>query len=203
MGGVGLATAGFGLASTAPATSAQALSVVPQHGSYSGVDHRGRIVTFSFSGTQVSHFQVNHLVIGGAHASQGRWHETCHNGVCTKGAWITDSHVSGFWRHASDSSWTAWDARTSPPVTPYPGTYMGNDHSGLRVHLSFHNGHVKNFNVDHNAVGDAAVSDGKFEVCHQSICFKGDWENDYTVVGSWRYSNSHHWRPWEAYAYAN
>jgi hypothetical protein len=130
------------------------------------------------------------------------WHETCHNGYCFKGQWVSDTHVTGSWRHGGSSTWTAWSASVAPAIRPYTGTYMGSDHRGLRVHLSFHSGHVRAFTLDHNPVGDAAVHGGAFDVCHRTVCFKGHWESDYLVVGSWRYSNSHVWNPWEAYAYA-
>ncbi|MCW2843328.1 MAG: hypothetical protein JWN22_1244 [Nocardioides sp.] len=204
MTGLGLASAGLGFAhsGTASPAPAAARAVIPNHGSYSGVDHHGRIVTFSFSGTDVSHFAVNHLVIGGAYVSRGMWHETCHGGICTRGAWVTDGHVTGFWRYGGDPSWTAWSASSTPAMTPYGGTYMGTDHTGLRVHLSFNGGYVRGFSIDHNVVGDAPVTNGSFEVCHRVICYQGHWENEYYVVGSWRHASGGTWRPWEAYAYA-
>lgn len=194
-----LFVAGFGLASTGVA---QARNVVPHHGSYSGVDHHGRVVTFTFDGTQVSHFSVGHLVIGGAHVSRGMWHETCHNGYCTRGSWTSDGHVSGAWRAGGSSTWTSWTASVAPAVHPYAGTYMGSDHTGLRVHLSYHSGYLRGFTLDHNRIGDAQVSNRSFSVCYPTICFKGHWETEYYVVGSWRHSNSTTWRAWEAYAYA-
>jgi hypothetical protein len=203
--GLGLATTGSGAASAVPgvptARAAAAVSVIPHHGSYAGVDHHGRMVTFSFNGNQVAHFAVNHQVLGGAHVSNGAWHETCHNGMCTKGMWSTDGHVTGSWR-SGGGTWTSFTASSSPRITPYSGTYLGSDHSGLSIHFSFGNGFLRGFRVDHNHVGDAAAGSGKFETCHQTICFKGHWETEYMVVGSWRHANSSQWRPFEAYAYA-
>jgi hypothetical protein len=195
-----LCVAGFGLGT---AGSAQAQSVIPHHGTYTGVDHHGRMVTLSFNGTEITHFQVAHLSFGNAHVSQGMWHERCNGGVCFKGAWVTDGHVAGFWKYGGDSSWTPWSATFTPPVTPYTGTYMGHDHTGLRVHLSYHSGHLRAFTLDHNLVGDAPVGhDRSFDVCHRVVCFKGHWEGEYTVVGSWRYVSGHEWHAWEAFAYA-
>jgi hypothetical protein len=191
--------AGFGFAAAGSASA----SVIPHHGGYTGVDHGGRVVTFSYDGTQVTHFSVGHQVIGGAHVSQGMWHETCHNGMCTKGSWSTDGHATGFWRYGG-GTWVPWSASSTPQMTPYAGTYMGNDHTGLRVHLSYHSGHLRGFTLDHNLVGDAPVSHGSFETCHRVICIKGHWENEYYVVGSWRHvsGSSTAWHTWEAYAYA-
>lgn len=199
----GLAVGGSGLASTAATTTAHAsaMSVLPHSGSYSGVDHHGRMITFTFGGNYMSHFMVNHTLIGGAHVSNGMWHETCHNGLCTKGAWLTDSHVQGSWR-TGGGTWVHFDARVAPPVVPYAGTYMGRDHSGLSIHLAYHGGRITTFKADHNEVGAGAVSGGRFEYCGNGICVKGHWESDYTVVGLWRFANSTHWRQWEAYAYA-
>lgn len=200
----GLAISAFGLPSSAATATAHAsaMSVLPHSGSYTGVDHAGRTITFTFGGNQMSHFMINHQVVGGAHVSNGAWHETCHNGMCTKGAWLTDSHVKGSWR-TGGGHWVHFDARTSPPVTPYIGPYMGSDHSGLKIHLGYHAGKVTNFTADHNNAGDANLHGNKFDFCGNGICAKGHWENDTTVVGLWRYSNSSHWRQWEAFAYAH
>ena len=122
-GGIGLTAAGLGLASTAangsvPAASAAApaapaapaLSVLPNSGSYTGVDHAGRTITFTFGGNQMSHFMTNHQVVGGAHVSNGMWHETCHNGICAKGHWENDTTVVGLWRYSNSNHWRQWEA---------------------------------------------------------------------------------------------
>lgn len=194
-----LCVAGF---TAGTASTAEARSVIPNHGSYSGVDHGGNQVTFSFDGTVITHFSIGHLYIGTAHVSQGMWHERCNNGVCFKGEWRTSTHVAGFWRYGG-GQWVPWSASTTPPLMPYTGTYMGRDHTGLNVHLSYHGGYLRGFRLDHNVIGDAAVHHGSFDVCHRVICFKGHWESDYQVVGEWRYtSNPHEWHAWEAFAYA-
>ena len=191
--------AGLGLAASAPA---QARSVLPHHGTYTGVDHGQRIVSLSFNGTTVTHFTVGHLVIGSAHVSNGMFHETCHNGYCFKGMWMTDTRVEGYWRHGGSHTWTPWSATVNQAVVPYAGPYLGRDHRTLRVHFSYHSGYVRSFSLDHNLLGDAPVSNGGFDVCFTSICVKGHWQDPYNVVGSWRYRNSSEWNPWEVNAYA-
>lgn len=192
-----LCMAGFALAATAPA---QARSVMPTHGAYTGKDHGNRTVTFHVSGNQLSGFHVGHRLIGGAHVSQGAWHETCHDGYCTKGHWQTDFHVVGYWRQGHDS-WVAFEASVPPP--PRRGDFMGRDHQDNRVHVSFNGSQVHDFTV--NGFGDfpaAHVSHGSWsEVCsHAGWCFKGHFLNDSTLVGEWRTRGSV-WHAWEAYAY--
>jgi hypothetical protein len=185
-------------------SGADAKSTLPAHGSYSGVDHAGRMVTFSFSGNSMSHFTVGHKVIGGAHVGSGAaWHETCHGGFCTKGMWVTDTHVTGSWREGG-GTWTHFSAYAHPPMTiqPYTGSYMGRDHTGLKIHLSFSHGRINSFTLDHSNRGNIPVTNGKFETCLQSVCVKGHWQSEYEVVGSIRPVNSSHWVTWDAYAYA-
>lgn len=198
-----LCLAGFGLTANPAQAQAQAQNVVPHHGIYTGTDHAGRHVSFSFGNhTQLSHFTVGHLVIGGAHVSNGMWHETCHNGYCTKGQWTSDGTVAGFWRHGGSTSWTSWHASFNPPAPPYTGTYLGRDHAGNAIHLSYGNHRVTGFKIGSTVIGDASVQNRTFEVCHHQVCFKGHWQTDHYVVGSWRHVNSHAWTGWEAHAYA-
>ncbi|GAA4749270.1 hypothetical protein GCM10023350_37930 [Nocardioides endophyticus] len=182
-------------------SGADAKSVLPAHGNYAGVDHSGRMVTLSFSGNYMSHFTVGHKVIGGAHVSTGAWHETCHGGFCTKGMWVTDNHITGSWREGG-GSWTHFSVYLEQPIKPYVGTYMGRDHSGLKVHLSFGSGKISAFTLDHSNRGNIPVTHGKFETCLPSICVKGHWQSEYEVVGSWRPANGSHWSTFDAYAYA-
>jgi len=204
---VGALVTAFGLAATASTAAsgsgaaAASQTVLPAGGSYYGVDHAGRTITFSFGGNQMSHFAINHQVFGSAHVSSGAWHETCHNGLCTKGRWVSDHHVKGSWRHGG-GEWVHFDARTAPPAKPYPGPYMGDDHGDRDVHLNFRDGQVRDLKLDGTNYGDAHVNHGKFDFCRHDRCFKGHWETDTMVVGSWRYSNSHDWHGWEAWAYA-
>lgn len=186
-------------------SGADAKSVLPTHGSYAGVDHGGRMITFSFAGNTMTHFTVNHTVIGGAHVSNGAWHETCHNGMCTKGMWQSDTHVTGSWRSASGGSWVHFSATYKPStaIQPYGGTYLGRDHTGLRVHLTYRNGGIQGFSLDHSVRGNIAVHNARFETCLPSICVKGHWQSEYEVIGSWRPVNSSTWVTWDAYAYAS
>lgn len=95
---------------TASADSA-ARTALPYHGSYLGRDGHGRTVKFEYHENQMSHFMVNHLLIGGAHVGHAAWHETCHNGYCTSGHWVDDVTVRGTWRHGSDGTAHHWEAR--------------------------------------------------------------------------------------------
>ena len=181
------------------APSAQA-SVIPHHGTYSGVDHHGQSVSFSFAGTQMAHFTVSHHVIGGAHVSNAMWHETCHNGYCTKGQWTAPGHVSGYWRHGS-GSWVHFTATFQQP-SHYVGPYMGRDSHDLRIHFWFGSGRVTAFSVDGVSYGDFAVSSGRFSGCQHGICVQGHSQDNYYVVGHWRPHSSSHWINWTANAYA-
>jgi hypothetical protein len=192
-----------GAAGLAVATSSAAqASVIPVVGTYGGVDHGGRPVSLSYNGVMVTHVTIGTLTIGGAHVSNGMWHETCHNGYCTKGQWITDKHVQGYWRHGSSSTWTPFTASTSV-VTPYVGPYMGRDRTNLSIHFRYHQGYVRAFTWDHNVIGDAQVMrDGSFSACTHTFCFKGHWQSDYDVAGEWRHASSSSWTTWDAHAYA-
>jgi hypothetical protein len=187
--------------SVATIPAAQA-AVIPVHGAYDGVDHHQRQVSFSFNGTTINHFRVGSLTIGTAHVSNGMWHETCGGGYCFKGQWITDTHVQGFWRHGGSHEWTSWSASTMQ-IRPYVGSYMGSDHTGLRIHFTYSNGSLRAFTWDHNHIGDARVApDGSFNVCHPTFCFKGHWQSDYYVVGEWRHASQSTWHTWDANAYS-
>jgi hypothetical protein len=191
-----LAEAGQGGATQAPAARA----ALPMHGTYSGVDHAGRVISFTFSGNYMSHFTVNHTVIGGAHVGSNAWHETCHNNMCTKGVWVTDTHVTGSWRHGN-GHWVHFSAWLHPSVTPYQGSYMGRDHTGLSVRFSYRNG-IHNLTLDHNSHGSVTVTNGRFETCLATICVKGQWQTEYEVAGSWRPRSGTHWTQWDAHAFA-
>lgn len=80
-----------------PSGDSASRTALPYHGHYRGQDAHGRHVSFSYFGTQMSNFMVNHHAFGGAHVSGDRWHHTCHNGKCTRGHWETDVRVVGTW----------------------------------------------------------------------------------------------------------
>jgi hypothetical protein len=190
--------AGFGLAAAAPA---QAKGVLPVHGSYTGKDHANRHISFTFSGNQITKFTVGHHVIGGAHVSHGMWHETCHNGYCTKGQWQLDFHVVGYWRNPG-GHWTAFSA--SAPQPPQQGDFMGRDHQGNFVHVSFNGTRVHDFTIEgYGDFPDAHVSHGAWhETCsHAGWCYRGRFQGPHTVVGEWRTRGSV-WHAWEAHAYS-
>jgi hypothetical protein len=190
--------AGLGLAAVAPA---QAKSVLPTHGSYTGKDHADRKITFTFSGNHMSHFTVGSHLIGGAHVSNGMWHETCHNGYCTKGQWQLDFHVVGYWR-TPGGHWTAFSANAPQP--PHQGDFMGRDHQGNFVHVSFHGSRVHDFTVEgYGDFPEAHVSHGAWhETCsHAGWCYRGRFQDAHTVVGEWRTRGSV-WHAWEARGYS-
>ena len=198
------------LAAVSLAAPAQAKSgVLPTGGSYSGMDHHGRTITFHFNGSnQISSFYVNSTLIGDshskhtAHTSGGAWHETCHNGYCTKGTWQTDFYVVGYWRGPT-GSWTPFTA--SVPQPPHRGSYMGTDHGGADIHLTYNGTHVHSFSVSgHLVFPTVQVTQGSWsEVCsHDGWCYRGHFQGANTVVGEWRTRGSV-WHAWEAYAYAS
>ena len=206
-----LCVAGFGVATSGTAVAgdggggAAMRSVIPHHGTYNGTDHHGNHVSFTFGGThsnQMTHFTVGHQSFGGAHVSNGMWHETCHNGYCTKGQWTSSSHVTGSWRHGGSHTWVPFTASFNPPPHPYAGHYAGRDHRNLSIQFSFSNNRLVNFTLDHNVLGSASVVNRHFETCFRTICIKGHWQTTHDVVGQWRYSNSHEWNGWEANAYS-
>jgi opacity protein-like surface antigen len=192
---------GLAAAQSPVAVAKEQRSVLPSHGNYVGVDAHGRIVSFSFSTNYMSHFTVSNAVIGGAHVGSSAWHETCHNGMCTKGMWVTDTHVQGSWRHGG-GAWVHFSANYQPPVMPYVGPYMGDDHAGLSVRFAYRHGMIVGFELDHSNRGDISVSNGRFDTCLRSICVKGHWQSDYSVVGAWRAVGSNQWFQWEVHAYA-
>jgi hypothetical protein len=205
-----LFVAGFGVATSGTATAgdggAAMRSVIPHHGVYNGTDAGHRHVSFTFGGAhgnQMTHFTVGHQVFGGAHVSNGMWHETCHNGFCTKGQWTSDGHVTGAWRHGGQA-WTTFTVSYNPPAHPYTGSYMGRDHrAGKSIKFSFKNNHVVEFKLDGHVVGNAQVATRHFETCHGNVCFKGHWQSEHEVVGSWRQANGHDWIGWEAWAFSS
>lgn len=173
-----------GLLSVAPAAQA---SVLPAHGSYHGVDHGSRTVSFTFSGNQMMHFSLDSQVIGGAHVSNGAWHETCHNGMCTKGMWVTDKHVTGYWR-ASGGHWVSFSA-TLQQSNPYKGTYMGSDIHHASISFTYGHGYLTSVVIAGGHFPNVPVTHGHFSTCHSGVCFQGHWQDDYEVVGHW---STHH-----------
>jgi hypothetical protein len=183
------------------AAPAQA-TVIPHHGQYQGRDasHPARTVSFSFSGTQMTHFTVNHHVFGGAHVSNGMWHETCHNGFCTKGQWLGDGHVRGAWRPGG-GHWTGFDVYYEQSIVHHRGNYLGDDHHDrdVRLHLATHG--AVTWTLDQVGTVTGSLRGNTVEACNTTICFRGHWQHDYEVVGSWWYRNSpHHTIAWDVWA---
>lgn len=191
---LGLSTAG----------TAEARTVIPKRGMYSGMDHMGNRVTFHFAAgsTEVTNFYVGGQAFQNAPVASDAWHERCNGGWCFKGHWVSSSTAVGEWRHGSSHEWHAWSA--SVP-NPYIGTYMGDDHQGNAIKASFNGTHVHSFSV--NGYGDfpsARVgSDGYWsETCSRNFCYKGHFDDDYYMVGEWRTPGSV-WHPWEARAFSS
>jgi hypothetical protein len=192
-----VATAGLGLA----AAPAQA-SVIPHHGEYKGHDasHPARTVSFTYSGTQMSHFTINHQVFGGAHVSHGAWHETCHNGFCTKGQWTSDGVVRGAWRHGG-GHWTSFEVHYERSIAHHRGTYIGRDQhgKGVNVHLSAHN--AVTWTLDQVGTVTGTMHNNRVEACNHTMCFRGHWQHEHEIVGSWWHKNSpHHVVAWDVWA---
>jgi hypothetical protein len=101
----------LGVAGGAIAESASA-TIIAKEGHYSGHDHNGNHIGFSYSRQHgMSHFTIGYsFTIGGAHVSNAMWHETCHGGYCTSGAWHNSTYVSGHYRHGGSSHKVAWSA---------------------------------------------------------------------------------------------
>ena len=91
-------------------------------------------------------------------------------------------------------------ASFNPPAHPHAGTYVGRDHRQLGIRFSFSNNRLVDFTLDHNVLGSATVTNHHFDTCFRTICIKGHWQSTHDVVGSWRYSNSHEWNAWDAFA---
>lgn len=99
-----LGVAGGAVASTASAT------IIATPGHYSGHDSQENHIGLHWNTQQhMNNFTVNyHFVIGGAHTSNAMWHETCHNGYCTAGAWTGPRTISGYYRHGSSGHKVHW-----------------------------------------------------------------------------------------------
>jgi hypothetical protein len=189
----GLSLVGAGTASA---------TVNPVSGTYNGVDHHGAVVSFSYNGSQLSHFRVGNIYISSVHVSNGQFPETCGGGYCIKGHWLTETHVQGYWKQGGSHEWKSFSASTAS-FRPYTGTYSGSDHTSLNIHFSYSGGFLRGFTWDHNHIGNAAVDHlGHFSVCHVNFCFKGHWQTEYYVVGEWRHLHEHTWHTWDANAYS-
>jgi len=93
-------------------TSSANATIIPKEGHYSGHDHNGNHIGFSYTKQHgMSHFTIGyHFTIGGAHVSNAMWHETCHGGYCTSGAWKHSGEVQGHYRHGGSHHRVAYIA---------------------------------------------------------------------------------------------
>jgi hypothetical protein len=99
-----LLTAGFGVATTAPAgaaaTTVEARSVLPYTGHYLGRDGHHRSVAFYFDGHSIHNVKVNgHLIVTSAPVSGATVHHKCdgHTKKCVRGHWSWDTEFTGTW----------------------------------------------------------------------------------------------------------
>lgn len=106
--GAGVGSAGAITPRTSPDVVAR--TALPFEGHYLGHDSHGRQVRFSFFGTQMQHFHVNHTAFGHARVSGARWHHTCNQNKCTQGLWVTDTQVEGTWNDPNSGHTAHWVA---------------------------------------------------------------------------------------------
>jgi hypothetical protein len=196
-----LLIAGVGWTATAsgePSAEARGVYRVPAPGSYQGMDHHGRQVSFVFTGQHITGFKVDQQPIGSGGFFLEGWTETCDGaGWCSGGSWQTNTHVVGRWRNPT-GVWTAWSADLPGQSRGYQGQYSGTDHYDHEVRFVRSGHRVVHFNVAGRSVGSAVVAQGAWpETCNAGSCFKGHWLDDDHVVGSWRQEGGH-WVAWEA-----
>ncbi len=191
-------------ASGLAAAPAQARTVTPRQGSYVGADQQGRHVAFSLvHASRLWLFTLNgHHFVGGAPVSGSTVPETCHDGVCFKGQWTSETTASGAWRYAGSSTWTAWQALYTELPAPHVGSYRGVDHSGRQVQLTF-DGTLVTVRIGDHIMVATSVRYRTFEVCHPHVCIRGRWNAVTYVVGSWRLPSSSTWTAWEAHAHSS
>lgn len=186
------------------ARTVSARTVIPGQGTYTGWDHQGNAVTLVFSGNQVTSFHVSYQAFGNAHVSSDSWSERCNGGWCFKGHWVSATEVVGEWRHGSSSTWHAWSAYLPTPKTYYQGSFLGSDHHGNTVRVRFNGTHIHSFTVNGYGSFPSTTIDhsGQWtEVCSSDWCYRGRFEDDYSLVGEWRTPGSV-WHPWEARAFS-
>lgn len=101
-----LALLGAALTFTSGATAGSATSsgALPRVGHYEGRDNHHRHIRFYYgSHGQVINFRVEHTNFPPATVQGDKWHHTCHNNHCTRGHWVTDTHVQGHWNISTNS----------------------------------------------------------------------------------------------------
>jgi hypothetical protein len=113
---LGLGTAGPVQAQTAPSAEQ---AIHPAVGRYRGHDQQDRLITFTYTRAHgIRHFRINHHRVGHAVVTGGEWTRTCHQGYCSWGAWVSNTHVTGYWQRSggSASRHGTWRGE-QPPVT--------------------------------------------------------------------------------------
>jgi hypothetical protein len=98
------------LSLVAGSASSQATSIVPYQGKYRGVDAHHRTITFEYVHGKIKNFKVNHTLFPEATVSGSRWHHTCKHNLCTRGEWIYDFAVRGFWNNAASGGDVPFEA---------------------------------------------------------------------------------------------
>jgi hypothetical protein len=90
--------------------SAYTTAIQPYTGSYSGRDHTGLRIHFTYSHGHLRGFTWDHNLIGDAAVDHAGYFNVCHRSLCFKGHWQSDYYVVGEWRHVHDHTWRPWDA---------------------------------------------------------------------------------------------
>jgi hypothetical protein len=93
-----LAAFTISLFSGAATSEASSGSVLPVPGTYMGWDAHHRTVTFTYTHSgEITHFRVNHTSFPNARVQGSQWHHTCANNYCSRGRWLDDYSVEGYW----------------------------------------------------------------------------------------------------------
>jgi hypothetical protein len=85
-------------------------SILPYQGMYRGVDSHKRTITFEYKHGKIVNFRVNHTLFPEAMVSGSRWHHTCSHNLCTRGEWIYDFAVKGFWNNSASGGDVPFEA---------------------------------------------------------------------------------------------
>jgi len=92
------------------AATSEATSFVPYEGKYLGSDTHHRTITFEYRHGKIKNFKVNHQLFPEATVSGSRWHHTCMHNLCTRGEWVWDYGVRGFWNNAASGGDVEFEA---------------------------------------------------------------------------------------------
>ncbi|HTR75951.1 MAG TPA: hypothetical protein VMH33_11930 [Solirubrobacterales bacterium] len=105
-----LAVFALSLVAGAATSEAGSSSIVPYEGRYLGVDTHHRSISFEYRHGKIKNFKVNHTLFPEATVSGSRWHHTCMNNHCTRGEWLDDYAVKGFWNISNSGGDVVFEA---------------------------------------------------------------------------------------------